>query len=123
MVVPMTPTPRWVGQTLVVQHDDWLIFPGDLAFDIQCRHGEQVTGGITSVMIAKMGPNPPLPGHHVQDRAGGPRPLLHRQGHAEPPALHSAGRRDRHLHTRRRPAEEEGEEIQNCYRAENRAVK
>ena len=32
----------WVGQTLVVQHDDWLIFPGDLAFTIQCKHGEQV---------------------------------------------------------------------------------
>ena len=30
----------WIGHTLVVQHDDWLIFPGDLAFTIQCNHSD-----------------------------------------------------------------------------------
>merc|ERR1712080_350670 len=33
----------WVGQTLVVQHYDWLIFPGDLAFSVHCRHSDQGT--------------------------------------------------------------------------------
>ena len=33
----------WIRHTLVVQHDDWLIFPGDLAFTVQCNHSEQVT--------------------------------------------------------------------------------
>jgi hypothetical protein len=32
----------WLGHTIVVQHDDWLIFPGDLAFTLQCKHTEQV---------------------------------------------------------------------------------
>ena len=32
----------WIGHTLVVQHDDWLIFPGDLAFTVQCNHSDQV---------------------------------------------------------------------------------
>ena len=32
----------WIGHTLVVQHDDWLIFPGDLAFTVQCKHSDQV---------------------------------------------------------------------------------
>jgi len=33
----------WIGHTLVVQHDDWLIFPGDLAFTLQCNHSDQGT--------------------------------------------------------------------------------
>ena len=33
----------WIGHTLVVQHDDWLIFPGDLAFTLQCNHSDQVS--------------------------------------------------------------------------------
>ena len=32
----------WIGHTLVVQHDDWLIFPGDLAFTLQCNHSKKV---------------------------------------------------------------------------------
>merc|ERR1711936_460775 len=31
----------FLSQVLVVQHDDWLIFPGDLAFTLQCS-AEQV---------------------------------------------------------------------------------
>ena len=27
----------FLTQTIVVQHDDWLIFPGDLAFTLQCK--------------------------------------------------------------------------------------
>ena len=30
-------TQPWPGQVIVVQHDDWLIFPGDLAFSLHCR--------------------------------------------------------------------------------------
>ena len=33
----------FLGQVVVVQHDDWLIFPGDLAFSLQCRRtGDKV---------------------------------------------------------------------------------
>merc|ERR1712126_369888 len=31
----------WIGHTLIVQHDDWLIFPGDLAFTLHCRDTDQ----------------------------------------------------------------------------------
>merc|ERR1719150_2247435 len=30
----------FLSQVLVVQHDDWLIFPGDLAFTLQCSHNQ-----------------------------------------------------------------------------------
>ena len=32
----------FLSQVLVVQHDDWLIFPGDLAFTLQCSPHNQV---------------------------------------------------------------------------------
>ena len=33
----------FLSQVVVVQHDDWLIFPGDLAFSLQCRRtGDKV---------------------------------------------------------------------------------
>ena len=40
----------WIGHTLVVQHDDWLIFPGDLAFTLQCNHSDN------KVISSKNGP-------------------------------------------------------------------
>ena len=34
----------FLSQVVVVQHDDWLIFPGDLAFSLQCRRsGDKVS--------------------------------------------------------------------------------
>ena len=37
----------FLGQVVVVQHDDWLIFPGDLAFSLQCRRsGDKVVGAL-----------------------------------------------------------------------------
>ena len=31
-------------QVLVIQHDDWLIFPGDTAFTLQCKDVDGVSG-------------------------------------------------------------------------------
>ena len=37
----------FLSQVLVVQHDDWLIFPGDLAFTLQCRQNQVARIGLS----------------------------------------------------------------------------
>ena len=37
----------FLSQVLVVQHDDWLIFPGDLAFTLQCDHNQVARIGLS----------------------------------------------------------------------------
>ena len=34
----------FLTQVLVIQHDDWLIFPGDHAFTLQCKDVDGVSG-------------------------------------------------------------------------------
>ena len=41
---------------MVVQHDDWLIFPGDLAFTLQCQQSAD-----TGVSVARIGLSDPDP--------------------------------------------------------------
>merc|ERR1712242_263243 len=44
----------WNTQVLIIQHDDWLIFPGDTAFTLQCKDNDGVT-------IARIGLSDPDP--------------------------------------------------------------
>ena len=33
----------WNTQVVIIQHDDWLIFPGDTAFTLQCKDNDGVS--------------------------------------------------------------------------------
>ena len=37
----------FLSQVLVVQHDDWLIFPGDLAFSLHCSQSQVARIGLS----------------------------------------------------------------------------
>ena len=41
---------------IVIQHDDWLIFPGDLAFTLQCRRDKD-----SGTSVARIGLSDPDP--------------------------------------------------------------
>merc|ERR1711973_301816 len=45
----------FIGQTVVLQQDDWLIFPGDLAFTVQCKLTDQ--GNIARIGLADPDPS------------------------------------------------------------------
>ena len=46
-------------QVLVIQHDDWLIFPGDTAFTLQCKDVD----GVTLARIGLSDPDPSSAGN------------------------------------------------------------
>ena len=46
----------FLSQVIVIQHDDWLIFPGDLAFTLQCRRDKD-----SGTSVARIGLSDPDP--------------------------------------------------------------
>ena len=46
----------FLSQVIVVQHDDWPIFPGDLAFTLQCRRDKD--SGTSTARISLSDPDP-----------------------------------------------------------------
>ena len=51
----------FLTQTIVVQHDDWLIFPGDLAFTLQCKR----VGDTSWARISLSDPDPSSAGKEL----------------------------------------------------------
>merc|ERR1711976_397876 len=51
----------YLSQVIVIQHDDWLIFPGDLAFTLQCRR----TGDKSVARIGLSDPDPSSAGKEL----------------------------------------------------------
>ena len=48
-------------QVLVIQHDDWLIFPGDTAFTVQCKEED----GVSTARIGLSDPDPSSTGKEL----------------------------------------------------------
>merc|ERR1719189_1198482 len=48
----------FISQVIVVQHDDWLIFPGDLAFSLHCRpRGEAGASAVARIGLSDPDPS------------------------------------------------------------------
>ena len=47
----------FLSQVIVVQHDDWLIFPGDLAFSLHCKRGEAEGSSVARIGLSDPDPS------------------------------------------------------------------
>ena len=47
----------FMSQVIVVQHDDWLIFPGDLAFSLHCKRGQAEDSSVARIGLSDPDPS------------------------------------------------------------------
>ena len=47
----------FMSQVIVVQHDDWLIFPGDLAFSLHCKRGQDEDSSVARIGLSDPDPS------------------------------------------------------------------